>query len=249
MGGSAGTPSVGVDGCRGGWIAAEIGSAATDRTVRWTRFDAIEPLLHAWPEAVIGIDMPLGLPRADAGRRISEQQARTFLGPDRSSIFFTPPRAVVERWSPEASHAEVSAWAKQTLGAGISIQTWNILGKVREADTALRGLSPTTRSRVVEVHPECSFRQLAIEDGSGLNPGLKFVSKGTAEGVAQRLGLLREWFDVDLAGVPKGVRPDDALDAVAAAWSARRWADGQALVFPSDVAEWDDYGLPMRIVR
>jgi predicted RNase H-like nuclease len=88
---------------------------------------------------------------------------------------------------------------------------------IRALDDAL-GDPPL--DHVVEVHPELSFRALdpAVRD-----------RKGSARGTIQRLRALREVMDVEkaLAEAPSAVPVVDALDACAAAWSARRLADGR----------------------
>jgi predicted RNase H-like nuclease len=106
---------------------------------------------------------------------------------------------------------------------------------IRALDDAL-GDPPT--DRVVEVHPELSFRELdcRVRD-----------RKGSARGTIQRLGALRAVMDVEeaLTEAPPGIPVTDALDACAAAWSARRIADGAA----ESVGDGrrDARGRPMRI--
>jgi len=48
-----------------------------------------------------------------------------------------------------------------------------------------------------------------------------------------------------LADLPDGARLDDVLDALAAAWSAGRWARGEAEVLGAEV---DARGRPMQVV-
>jgi predicted RNase H-like nuclease len=88
--------------------------------------------------------------------------------------------------------------------------------------------------RLVEVHPELSFAALA---------GRVLPSKRTPAGRADRLAVLRGWLP-GLADVPPG---HDGLDALAAAWSARRWHLGMARTLPAD-PPLDARGRPMRIV-
>src|SRR5207249_4785967 len=78
----------------------------------------------------------------------------------------------------------------------------------------------TTDDRVLEVHPEVSFRELL---GRTLSP------KSTGTGVAdRRLGLLEA--GIELPDLPYPVA--DVLDAAVAAWSALRYASGAALPLP-----------------
>jgi predicted RNase H-like nuclease len=99
-------------------------------------------------------------------------------------------------------------------------------------------LDAEQQARIVEAHPECTFRTIGFVDSS----------KKTGRGIGQRLALLNTWLDAGaaFADLPAGARFDDALDALAVAWTARRWVAGEALVFGG---EQDARGLTMRIVR
>jgi predicted RNase H-like nuclease len=231
-----------VDGWRRGWIAAEISADPLERRVRFLPVPTVGEIIRNWPDAPVGIDMPIGLPsgHGDQVRKGADVGARAFLGRARSSIFFTPPRAVLELWSPEAEHAEVSAWAKQNFGSGISIQAWNIFAKMAEVDAAVLALPGHARDRVWEVHPECSFRTMA--------PDVEFTGKLSSTGAQQRLDALRGHFDVELATAPRGVPVNDLLDALAVAWSIRRWQHGRAELMPAE-PEFDERGLRMQLVR
>jgi predicted RNase H-like nuclease len=47
---------------------------------------------------------------------------------------------------------------------------------------------------------------------------------------------------------PRGIPLDDLLDALACAWTARRWIAGEAVILPDGADEYDERGLRMRIV-
>jgi predicted RNase H-like nuclease len=199
---------VGVDGCRGGWLAAAVSGPAVSWSVR-TTFDDVLTLAAGDP---VGVDMPLGPLPDDGVRRRSDLAARTFLGPARSSIFFTPPASALARWRADPVHP---------LGIGVSVQTWNLLPKIAEiADTGAAGL--------LEVHPECSFRALA--------PGVDFASKKTAAGREQRVAVLGARFTLPAAGSVPARFVEDALDATAVAWTVARQARGEAVTLPPDPA-------------
>jgi predicted RNase H-like nuclease len=111
----------------------------------------------------------------------------------------------------------------------VSIQTWNIVPKIREA-------SALSDPRLLEVHPELSFRALAGPLGS----------KKTAAGRAARLAALRTWTTIDLPSPRPGrATADDCLDALVCAWTAQRWLRGEADVLGGEV---DACGQLMRIV-
>lgn len=225
------TSVLGVDGWSGGWLGALVSDP--DRPgpeVRWLLLpDAAA--VRAVPAEVIAIDIPIGLP--DSGRRTCDGLARREPGMNPSSVFPVPPRAVLA--APD--YPSANALSRVTVGVGLSKQSWFILPKVRDVDDAL-GEPPDPR--IVEVHPEVSFRRL--------DPRVE-ASKKTAVGVGQRLRALARWLDADsaLADVPQGPGLDDALDALVAAWTAARWRDGRAVVLPPDPPS-DGRGRPMRIV-
>jgi predicted RNase H-like nuclease len=179
----------------------------------------------------VGLDMPIGLP--DAGPRASDALLRARLGPRRSSVFATPPRPLLGC----TDHAEAVARGRALDGRGISIQAFNLLPKIAQVDAAI---DPGLTEAVVEAHPESAFAELA---------GAPLAStKRSAEGRAERLALLTGPFPRSRAALTdrlRGAAPDDVLDAAAAAWSARRWATGTAVVLTDGAL--DGRGLPMRV--
>jgi predicted RNase H-like nuclease len=217
---------LGVDGCPGGWVGALVGPAG----LTWHAGTFAE-LLHL-PAAVVAVDIPIGLP-AGAARRAADVEARDRLGRERSSVFFVPPRVVLDA----PTQAEATLLSRRAGSVGVSIQTFHILGKVAEVDALLQA-DPAVSDRVVEAHPEVSLRQLC---GRPLPP------KRTAAGRTQRLQVLRQWVPDLALPVPRPGRaaPDDCLDAAACAWTATRWLRGEAEVLGD---ERDATGLPMRIV-
>jgi predicted RNase H-like nuclease len=217
------TRVLGVDGARGGWVAVLTDSAdETGDTLAWLRFATITEAL-ALDVDVVAIDMPIGLPAA--GRRSCDLLAKQALGRAHPRVFLAPPRDVLAATSYDDAGARHRA---HTEGLGLSLQTWHIVDKIREVDAV------ADDPRLVEVHPELSFAKLA---------GEVLASKHGPDGRAVRLRALgRGWSG--LRDVPPG---HDALDALAAAWSGRRWLRGEAESLPG-VAPRDDRGRPMRIV-
>jgi predicted RNase H-like nuclease len=215
----------GVDGVPGGWVVARIGPG----TVAWTVVsDAAGVLAATAGCAAVGVDIPLGLPSGRAGRACDDLTARR-LGRARSSVFPAAPREVLAA----ATHAEACAVARALTGRGISLQAFHIGPKILEWDAV------ELPAHVVEVHPELVMRVLAPETG--------FAPKTSARGAGQRIAALARWMDpaVALADLPDGARLDDVLDALAASWSAARWARGAAEEIG---VETDDRGRPMRVV-
>jgi predicted RNase H-like nuclease len=204
----------GVDGCGAGWVVARV---EPGRILWSVRPDAAGVLAATAGCAAVGVDIPLGLP-VGAERRACDLAARVALGPARSSVFLTPPLEVLEA----TTHAEACAIARRLTGKAISIQTFRLGAKILDWE---RGVDRP--GHVVEVHPELSFRRLA--------PTVTFAGKKSARGAGQRIAALTRRFGpaLELARLPPAAGLDDAMDALAAAWSAARWARGEADEFGS----------------
>lgn len=203
----------GVDGCPGGWVGAVWGDAG----VEWRALPlAFGPMLAALADcAVIAVDVPIGM--TEGGYRACDLAARAALGAGRSSVFLVPPREVLE--APD--YATACAVGRDRHGKALSKQTWFIRDRVLDA-TAHRD------PRVVEAHPEVSFLRMT---GRVLPP------KKSAPGLAERLVALGEHFgDVAalLRDAPRPATADDALDALACAWTARRVLAGTAETLGED---------------
>ena len=225
------TRVLGVDGARGGWVAASVEVDGTSGRVASVSFLPVPDIAAALASdaAAVGVDMPIGLP--DTGRRECDLLAKALLGRAHPRVFLTPPRAVLDA----VDYAEAGRAHRELVeGRGLSVQTWHLVPRIREVD-AVAG-----DPRVVEVHPELSFAALG---------GRVLASKHTVAGRTQRLAVLRAWVP-GLGGtipLPAGRVVIDALDALAAAWSAARWLAGVARSLPGDPPV-DGRGRPMRIV-
>jgi predicted RNase H-like nuclease len=201
---------LGIDACNGGWLAVELRDG---EVASWARLPTFERLLDAYPESRwIGVDIPVGLPNGE--ERAADAAARKFVGPRRSSVFRTFPRSVLEA----PSYKKAAVEAKRLGWSGLPKQTYALAPRILEVDE-LRD------ERVVEVHPEVTFCELA----GGPLP----TTKHTRAGIALRRRLLAA------AGLklPKTVPPTlraDALDAAASAWSADRYGRRKAKPLPDD---------------
>lgn len=216
---------LGVDGWRGRWVGALLDG----RAVTLLALDDVTAVLAVPDVELMAIDMPIGL--SDDGVRACDVEARRRLVRAGSSVFPAPVRAVLTT----DDYAEARRLAIAASGRSISAQAFQLTKAIRALDDAL-GDPPT--ERVVEVHPELSFRALSgdVRD-----------RKGTARGTVQRLTALRAVMDVEaaLADAPAGVPVVDALDACAAAWSAARLARGEGECVGDGAG--DARGRPMRI--
>jgi predicted RNase H-like nuclease len=147
------------------------------------------------------------------------------VGPRRSSVFPTPPRSVLEA----ASYQEALGVSRNLGLAGISKQSFGLALRILEVDEIAR-----SDLRVLQVHPEVSFRAMAGQP-------LKY-SKKSWNGASLRRLLLAQHDIVlpdDLGEA--GLAPvDDVLDAAAAAWTADRLARGKAVSIPEPPEEVED---------
>lgn len=206
-------------------------------------------MLAATSFDLAAIDIPIGLPSHDV--RICDQLARAVLAEHASRVFTGVRRDFLEARQFDASEYALTNLRLKAVGqAGVSLQLWNILPKIKEVDCAIRA-SPSLRGRLREVHPELVFRRL--------NGNRSVPRKKDVDGLSERLRLLRDAGLADaklwitrrerrrltdlLCRTRMSVQPDDVLDACAAAIAA----SNPKGCLPSGNAEKDDCGLPMQI--
>jgi predicted RNase H-like nuclease len=213
---------VGLDGCKGGWVAvAFVGKSAVQVEVL---SDAVA-VVRRFPGAILAVDIPIGL--SDGLPRAADRLARQALGRRAVCVFPSPIRGVLHA----SSRERASVAQARVNGRRIGVQTWAIVGKIREWDAVLRA-NPALGARVFEVHPEVSFAEM--DGGSPVQ-----VRKSRSAGRQARQQILARHFgaarvaaaeaelDRSVAGM------DDLYDALAAAWTARRIRSGQAKSLPS----------------
>jgi predicted RNase H-like nuclease len=222
----------GLDGCRAGWVMATV-PLGTSGPPRLELVEDPRDILHrieAGTLAAAAIDIPIGL-TASAPRRC-DVEARRLLGARRSSVFPAPARSVLGA----ATYEEACARSAIASGKRISRQLFNILPKIQQVDALM---TPHRQARLFEMCPELSFTLLA---GAPMR-----ANKRTATGRGERRAALEAVFgDVeDLVRPPPGAAPDDVLDALIGAWTARRYAT-QAHVQLG--GEPDATGLRMEVI-
>lgn len=180
--------TIGVDGCRTGWIAAiDAGDGRT--TVQW--FAQFSDVLAHDGMGVIAVDIPIGLlPR---GARACDLLARKRLGPRRgSSVFPAPIRAMLEA----RSWLDACAARVQVDGKRCSRQAFGILDKIRSVDQVM---TPALQARVVEAHPEMCF---AAMDAAGPIAMPKRSAPGRAERVRRLERIFPTCTSTSAAGRP-----------------------------------------------
>ena len=233
---------LGLDGCRGGWVAARAPRAALVDAPEFQLFDRIEAFMaDSWSDdALVAVDMPIGL--AEADRRGCDQHLRRALGRPRASSVFAAPRRPMLSF---ASYPEANAWGKAqgaAAGGGLSKQAWNITPKIRELDAVI---SPALQARLFEAHPEAAFLRLS---GGQVPP-----PKKTAEGAEARMHVLEaagfahiRTACADFLAAHRGaVKQDDLLDAAALSLTAQARISGAADRYSDD--RRDARGLIMEI--
>ena len=225
-------PVLGVDGCAGGWVGAVLvpGAPRPRVVVAPTIAALVETVREDVAIAVVGIDIPIGLP--DSTVRQADVLARRARPGRAGSVFTTRTRPAYLATTRE----EADAVNRGLSGQGVGAQAFTLRAKILEVDAWLR-TRPTVD--VVEVHPEVSFTTMT---------GTPLPGKRTADGQAARLEALAD------AGLARpsvlsgaGYGPDDVLDACAVAWSAHRRAVGEARTLPDPPEVFAD-GIPSAIV-
>jgi predicted RNase H-like nuclease/chloramphenicol 3-O-phosphotransferase len=205
-------PAAGIDACPGGWAVAVWHPNGEVDVFRVASFEEAVRL----DVAAIAVDIPIGAPQLPP--RAADLAARAYVGERSSSVFPTPPRAVLD--APD--YTEALRRHRALTGKGLSKQAYYLCRRMLEVEP-----HALADERIVEVHPEVSFRELA---------GRTLSSKHTAEGLAERRTLLEE-AGIMLLRAPVAVPLVDAYDAAVAAWTAARWARGEARSLPEDHVE------------
>lgn len=231
---------VGVDGCKTGWFAV----TRNDAGLAWRLFPTVNELASAFlgAERVL-IDVPIGLPWADAPIRPCDRLAREVLGrPRKSSVFPVPCREALAAEGVEAAR-KIN---RTCIGRSVGAQTWGISPKISEVDRFLLSIRGQ-RHGIREIHPEVCFWALADRKS------MKY-SKTTVEGREERLRVLQR-FEPDVSAflddvlsrtLRKNVKADDVLDATVAFITAE--ASRGELVSLVGEPSHDPAGLPIEML-
>jgi predicted RNase H-like nuclease len=228
---------VGVDGCKAGWVAAELVPGEAKVNLRIVRLfaDAVRDVALGRVARLVA-DIPIGLMETEPRR--ADLEARRLLGIRGVCVFPAPYRSMLAA----SSYQEAGDLRAAIDNRRISKQGFELLPKIREVDAVM---TPELQESIREGHPELSFYHLA-----GGSPLLQ--SKKSSAGRRARLCLLERFFGergIPLAPPPKlvGSRPDDILDALAMLASAWRMDSGNAVVIPA-TPQVDSRGLRAEMV-
>jgi 8-oxo-dGTP diphosphatase len=227
----------GIDGCRGGWFL-----------IKWDGQEythAFHPSLIGLLEATPGlervfIDMPLGLGSATTSRTI-EQKLRKELPGRASTVFNVPVREAL--WQPDDAAAKKANLRVE--GKSLSLQTLNILPKIRELDDLLR--NGHYKTEFVESHPELCFKYFNCGE-------VVHSRKSKSIGIRERMKILqvtdkgvKPLLPPEFKSYRQGdVRQDDILDAICLCLANRLSFNSETSYITQDPSR-DDHGIPIRI--
>lgn len=208
---------LGIDGCSKGWIAAVIDCGK----LRLIQFhETVREALDEYAPGVCAIDIPIHL--SDTGKRKADTEARKRVS--RSSSVFPAPCRLAVTLGRMDSLEHLNQKLKEGRCETVNQQTRNLIPKIQEVQQL------EAPPRVVEVHPEVSFDEMARQHGRTICHGKK-----TWNGLMERRLLL----DAHGLRIPDSVATqrgtsDDVVDAVACGWSALRMAERSACSLGSE---------------
>lgn len=229
---------VGVDGCKGGWIAASI----NHRELQLYKYADFSELVYD-NEHFDGmlVDMVMGLPsNIEQYDKRPDGIARKLIKPRTSTIFAVPARqSVYEPTKEKQKEANLSA-----IGKVLSEQTIAIIPKMREVDEFL--LANEAYLNVIrESHPEVCFARL--------NGKVLMTNKSERDGITDRIRVLSIYLPdisedfVKVSSKSLGCKQDDILDAICLAVTANLDTQGKSEIIPEKPFT-DDKGLKMQMV-
>lgn len=229
---------VGVDGCKGGWVAAFINNGEL-YLKKYNNFSKMVFDNERFDGMLV--DMVMGLPsNIEQYEKRPDGIARKIVKPRTSTVFAVPTRqAVCEVTKEKQKDANLLA-----VGKDLSEQTIAIIPKMREVDDFL--LSNKEYMNVIrESHPEVCFARL--------NGKVLMTNKSGKDGITDRVQVLSMFlrdFSVEYVRTSAkklGCEPDDILDAVCLAVTANLDAQGRTEIIPESPST-DDEGLKMQMV-
>lgn len=227
--------SVGIDGCKGGWIAAAICKGELELY----KFASMNEITDKLPFDACLIDMVIGLQGNDAQIR-PDGMARKILKGRASTVFPAPCRkAVYGRTKEERLQANIEVLHKK-----FSSQTDAIIPKMRELDEFLQ-TNMQYKNRLQESHPEVCFARL--------NGSVLYTSKHDMEGIRERALIIADFLpEVTEDWIVERARKmkcnaDDIVDSVCLAIVANLLMQGKTESIPAEPMT-DDTGLLMQMI-
>ena len=228
---------IGVDGCKGGWIAAILDHA----DFRVEKYDSIEALVNRYPKFdAFLIDMAIGL--CDRANQLRpDKEAKAELKSKASSVFPVPCRQAVY----ETTEEKQKEANKCALGKSLAKQSIAIIPKIREVDKFL-STHPEYKNVILESHPELAFSRLSGQ--------VLLSRKREFLGFSERSYILSEYLGESNDLLKKlsskvkelGCAMDDVADASCMAVTAAMKAHDMCETIPAK-PEKDNTGLLMQM--
>ncbi|KJS18746.1 MAG: hypothetical protein VR72_21245 [Clostridiaceae bacterium BRH_c20a] len=230
--------SVGIDGCKGKWVAVCI----TEKGFEVEKFKNISDICNRYSNAdSMIIDIPIGLPESNSDMR-PDLLVKKELGKKGSSIFEVPCRQAVYALDKKVAREQNIA----VLGKSLSEQTLGMAKAIKQVDEFLQS-KPQWKNRLLESHPEFCFSKL-----NNNQPILEH--KTSAEGQQKRLEILRNYYSKSdqvvekfLADVPFRKKTDDVIDALCLAVIGKIIFEKGLKTIP-EKPMMDDKGILMQMV-
>ncbi|HEX3076586.1 MAG TPA: DUF429 domain-containing protein, partial [Lachnospiraceae bacterium] len=217
---------IGVDGCKGGWLAAVINHGKL--TIK--RFSTLKGIVNEYPDFnELLVDMVIGLPSNQKQVR-PDSFARHIVRERSSTIFPAPCRQAVYADSVSLAYDE----NEHVLGKKFTPLTLGIMPKMREIDTFLQENSQF-KNVIKESHPEVCFARLN---------GVTVLSrKNEIDGMQERVRILNRFltpFNIETIELEKVAiaakqykcNVDDIIDAICLAVTAQMVLIGRYQVIP-----------------
>lgn len=227
---------IGVDGCRGGWIAAVFDHGE----LRIEKYPDIAQIISVYPRFdEFLIDMVIGLPSSNSDLR-PDSEARKIIVPRTSTIFPVPSRQAVYR----DTEADQIAANKEVLGKSLAKQTMALIPKMREIDMFLDE-NQEYKNQIKESHPEVCFARL--------NGNVVMSKKSQKDGLEERMKILSQYLpELQIDKILAKSREcrcnaDDIMDAICLAITGNLNLQGKGEAIPKNVQE-DAKGLRMQMI-
>lgn len=227
--------SVGIDGCKGGWLAAEI----NDGILSLHKFADLNELAEKLSFDSCLIDMVIGLQENEEQIR-PDAMARKILKGRASTVFTSPCRkAVYGETKEERLEANV-----QVLHKKFGSTTDAIIPKMREVDEFLQ-TNTQYKNVIQESHPEVCFARL--------NGSVLMTSKHDLDGIRERAAVIRKYLPevterwLSTRSRTMKCKEDDIVDSVCLAVTANLMLQGKTETIPPEPS-LDDTGLLMQMV-
>lgn len=225
----------GIDGCKTGWFIFSLKENSYSYSV-------VKSIKEAEKELNLSdinfIDIPLGLEN-DKPARDCDMLLKKILGKKSSTIFNAPVYPLLKC----STYEEACSLSQKKTGKKISLQTWYIIPKIRDANSFLQKCK--NKDLLKEFHPETGFFLL------NKKTHLQF-SKKDKQGIAERIRILNKYIDaekifqeISSETLRKNVAKDDILDAMCCAVNAK-FADKTFTV--PEISTLDKFGIKKEIV-